>query len=168
MFFSRGGIKFFRRGERGVSLVEVLIGIVIVTIASMATLSYFSYARGNIGKQGNRRAALERARERLEQLTQAGATSIGGANPADASVYWLTCSGTPCVWTRSSIRTTQTVLVDDLPAQPIETTVQWVNDPSAGTTTNDVLELGVKVWFTKNFNTDNGFDRVYIRTLRAS
>ena len=56
------------RGRSGVSLVEILIGILIVVIASIGTLSYFSSVLGNVGRQSNRRAAIERARERLEQL----------------------------------------------------------------------------------------------------
>ena len=155
-------IRVFRQ-RRGVSLVEILLGLLIVTIDCIGTLSYFAYGMGGIGKQGNRRAALERARERLEQLL---ATPVGSIQPPDTQLYWLTCTGTPCTWTRSSARVTQNVSVDDLTSQPIETTVQWVDDPSAGTTTPDVLNLGVKIWFLGT-TVDDDFHRVYVRTLRT-
>ena len=154
--------------KRGVSLIEVLIGILIVVVASIATLSYFAYGLSNIGRQGRRRAALERARERLEQLMAADINQ-SVLQPPNSNQYWLTCSGSPCTWTRSSSRVTQTVAVNDLPSQPIETTIQWVNDPypPAGTSTLDTLVLGVEVWFTPNTTVHDNFNRVYVRTLRT-
>ena len=155
--------------RKGVSLIEVLIGLLIVTIASIATLKYFASGFGSINKQGNRRAALERVRERIEQLM---ATDINQSvlQPPDNNQYWLTCSGNPCSWTRSSSRVTQPVLLNnDLPNQPIETTIQWVDDPypPAGTSTRDTLVVGVEVWFMPNSAVHDNFNRVYVRTLRT-
>ncbi len=156
----------------GVSLVEILIGIVIVTIASIATLSYFAYARGSIGKQGHRRAALERARQRLDEVMTASITSV---QPPFGSVWWITtCSGNPFSCAHAITQTTQPVSVDNLPAQPSETTVQCQKDPAVTgepATTCDTLAVDVRVWFTGNtdpVNDDNNFNRVYIRTLRTS
>ena len=42
-------IRVFRQ-RRGVSLVEILLGLLIVTIACVGTLSYFAYGMGGIGK----------------------------------------------------------------------------------------------------------------------
>ena len=143
------------------------MAILIVVVASIAALSYFSYGLGGIGKQGNRRAALERARERLEQLMAADVLTL---EPSDQAVRWLKCAGSPCTWTLSTTAPSpsETVAVDDLPAQKIETTVQWVDDPAANTgSTRDVLELGVKVWFTSNLGSDDDFNRVHVRTLRT-
>ena len=69
--------------KRGVTLIEVLLSIVIVAIASIATLTYFAYAKGGVGKTGNRRAALERARQRLEQML---AANISGITPFGSTV----------------------------------------------------------------------------------
>ena len=160
--------------RRGVTLIEILIGMVIVAIASIGTLMYFSQAKGGIGKTGNRRAALERARQRLEQLMETNPTLI---SPADNNPHWLTCSGSPCTWTLLNGRpgTPETIDVEDLGLQPIETTVQWQDDPSAGTSgsTQDVLELGVKVgfipgWDPSNAVTYDDFNRVYVKTLRTT
>ncbi len=153
--------------NRGVSLIEILLGLLVVTIASIATLSYFAYGFGNLNRQGNRRAALERARERLEQL-MATSPSESAFHLPDGSQYWLTCAGDPCTWTRSAIRVTQSIAVNDLPNQTIETTIQGIHDSSSGTgaSTLDTLALGVKVWFTQSA-TDDNFNRVYVRTLRT-
>ena len=156
-----------RDNRRGVSLIEILLGLLIITIASISTLGYFSTGLGNIGKQGRRRAALERARERLEQVLSANVNQVA-FQPPNGSQYWLTCAGTPCAWTRSAAQTTQTVSVDDMPSQTIETTIQATHDPSAGTgaSTLDTLVFGVKVWFTPNA-ADNNLNRVYVRTIRT-
>ena len=156
------------RKQSGVSLIEILLGLVIVTIASIATLNYFASGFGNIGKQSRRRAALERARERLEQLM---ATDINQSalQPSNNNQYWLRCSGSPCTWNRFTTRTTQNVSVNDLPSQPIETTIQRLHDSSAGTSSStlDTTVFGVEVWFTSNTTTHNDLNRVYVRTLRT-
>ena len=150
--------------RRGVSLIEVLMGIIIVVVASIATLSYFSSALGSVGKQGNRRAALERARQRLEQLMETSATPI---KPSDIDVeHTVTCAGGACAF--SAIPETVSVQ-SDLPLLPIVSTVQCRHDTSAGTPngTCDVLELSTKVWFIPGSAADNDFNRVHIRTLRV-
>lgn len=153
------------KSQKGVSLIEILMGIVLLALISICTLSYFAFGLGGIGKQGNRRAALERARERLEQMMSA---SLPGQFPAqDGQRYWCN-AGNPCTsWATSGTPIAQTVSVDDLPAQRMETSVQWVDDPAAGTVNSDTWELSVKVWFTPNVTTDNDYNRVYIRTLRT-
>lgn len=153
------------KNNKGVSLIEILIGMVIITIVSIATLSYFSYGIGGIGKQGNRRAAMERTRARVEALMAADVDQI--EPPVDGQTYWLTCTGSPCTWTVAGSIATEAVSVDDLANQRMETTVRWIDDPAAGTAVpNDVLEFGVKVWFMPNAD-DDDFNRVHVRTLRT-
>ena len=160
------------RGRQGVSLVEILIGLIIVVVASIATLTYFSSALGNVGRQSNRRAALERARERLEQLMAVNVDTIKPGIVLPASdpqpLQWVTCVGAACGPALPS-DPNETVNVEDLQgaqAPRHESTIQWKDDPSAGTTdVPDVLELGVKVWFFPNSTVDDDFHRVHIRTL---
>ncbi len=153
-----------RRASRGVSLIEVLIGIVIVTIASIATLQYFAYAKSGIGRQGHRREALERARQRLEETLSVGIVSI---QPPDNTLYWLTCNGGACQ--RSTNDPHETIPVDGV-NRPMATTIQCQHDPAAGTPASacDTLAIDVRVWFTANTGTDDNFNRVYVRTLRTS
>ena len=146
----------------GVSLIEILLGLLIVTIASVATLQYFAYGKGSIAKQGNRRAALERARERLEQALSA---SVGALPPQTGQLYYCS-AGNPCTtWTASGTPISQT---DPVTGRRMETTAQWVDDPSAGTGTGnlDIVDLGVKMWFMPG-STDDNFNRVVMRTLRT-
>lgn len=154
-----------RQNQRGVSLVEILVALLIVVVASIAALSYFSYGLGGIGKQGNRRAALERARERLEQVMEADQAQL---EPPDGEVHWVKFNGAGWDLSPDPPDPPETVPVDELPAQLMETTVQWVDDPAAGTdaSARDALALGVKVWFTPDA-TDDDFNRVYVRTLRS-
>lgn len=155
---------------RGVSLIEVLISIVIIVVASIATLTYFGPTRGYIGRSGNRRAALERARERLDQLLAAALTDLPGVDstlPQNAQpLVWLTCGVSPCSWPSSNVAVAEPVDVEDQLGVRMETTFQWRDDPLANTTKPDTVELGVKVWFRAG-SVDDGFNRVYVKTLRT-
>ena len=154
--------------EKGTTLIEILVGILVITILSVTVLNVFANALGGIGKQGNRRAALEVARQRLEELT---AASISNITPSDTSTHWLTCTvqvlNGPCTWTikNANVVTPETVAVSDLATQRMETTVQ-LSSSSPLNPSFDILNLGVKVWFTSRTGSDDDFDRVYLKTLR--
>ncbi len=150
-------------GREGVSLIEVMVGLVLLAAVCISSFGYFAYGLGAIGNQGNRRAALERARERLEQLL---AANPGDLPPFNGTRYWCS-AGSPCTtWTNSVTPFAQTVSVNDIPSRRIETSAQAVDDPSAGTTTLDAWEFSVKVWFSSDLN-DDDLHRVYLRTLRT-
>ena len=154
--------------QRGVSLVEILIGTLIVVVASIATLSYFSYALGGVGKQGNRRAALERARQRLEQMLVSSVTNM--PPPNDGLPHCVSCvAGDPCIVVAGDPGAADDVDVDDLLGLPAQTTVQCQHDESSGTPpgTCDTWELAAKVWFIPGSTVDDDFNRVHIRTLRT-
>ncbi len=149
------------------------MGVLVVSLAAVGALGFFSHGLGGIQKQGYRRAAAERARERLEQLMQANVVDIAGEDPADGQQYWLTCSaasGVLCTsWTRRLTRTTDTISLNGVFNGQREIAVQRVHDRTTGTsqTTLDAVELSVKVWFTANIGTDDDFNRVQLKTLRA-
>ena len=148
--------------------METLIGLLIVVIASIGTLMYFSHGLGGVRKQGDRRAALEIARQRLEQLMSANLPSTSPLRPPDTNPWWVTCSGSPCTWTRFASQTTESVTVDTLANLPMATTVQWVDDPASAGTQN-ALEFSIRVWFRVNpnlTNDDNDANRVLLKTLR--
>jgi len=154
--------------RRGVSIVEVLLALTIVLLACLATLNYFAYAMGGIGTAGNRRAALERARQRLERL-MAEAPSTLKPETADGIAHWVSCLTSPCGIVSSDPG--ETVAVDDWPAQRIATIVTWLEDvdsvPAPQVDEPDVLVFDVKVWFTSNMAFDNDANRVHLRTIRA-
>lgn len=155
--------------RRGATLIEVLISFLIIVLASIGTLQYFGVTRGFIGKTGNRRAALERARERVEQFM---ASKVSDLPPQDGSCYYCaddTCTGTS--WTSyvcGTVPVSDDVPVEDQGRLRRETFASFIDDPSAntGVDTLDVYELGVKVWFT-NTATDDEFHRIHLRTLRT-
>ena len=150
---------------RGATLIEVLICFVLIAIACIASLSYFGNTRGFIGRTGNRRAALERARERLEQLMQVDPNTI---KPSDFVEHTISCAGGTCTIPAPAL---EKVPVGGLPPQKIVSTIQCKHDPAAGTlgSTCDALEFSAKVWFTNDQTWPEAEDhRVHIRTLRAS
>lgn len=153
-----------KNASRGVTLIEVLVGLVIIVVASVSALAFFSYGLGSLGREGNERAALERARERIEELI---ATDAAGLIPADGTARWLTCTGQPCSWTLAAAQTAETVNVNDSGALQILTSARWVDDPSLGTANLDLVEFDVRVWFTGNTAEDNDMHRVRMRTLRT-
>ena len=158
--------KIIWKCERGVTLIEVLVGLLLLSAVCLSTLTYFSYGLVGIGQQGHRRAALERARERLEQVLS---TSTAQLPARDGLKYWCS-AGNPCTtWTPSGAAIVQTAAVDDLASQRMETTAQGVHDASAGTPVGfyDAWEIGVKIWFTSRTNNDDDYNRVYVKTLRA-
>ena len=159
--------KLLLKSEKGVSLIEVMVGLLLLAAVCLSTLSYFAYGLGGIGLQGNRRAALERARERMEQLLVANTQTDFPA--IDGTKYWCASGDLPNSCTSwPSANTAQLATVNDLQNMRMETTVQGVDDLSAGTNNfNDAWELGVKVWYTINTNFDDDHNRVYLKTLRA-
>ena len=151
------------RGERGASLIEVLVAMAVITVAAISALSFFIYGMGGIARQGNRLAALERARERLEQLM---AADINEVLPSDEDPHWVSCSGSPCDWQLSKDPVSEQVTVNDLTGQIMRTTAELKDDPTARTDTFDLVEFGVRVWFTPDL-VDDDYHRVYLRTLRG-
>ena len=164
----------WRSQQRGAGLAEVLVGVLVVSLASIGALGFFSHGLGGIQKQGYRRAAAERAREGMEQLAAASLSDIAVGDSADGTQYWLTwtctyyCSDTTCGWTRSTGRVTDTVSLGGIFSGQREITVRRVHDGTTGTpvTTLDAVELRVKVWFTKNSAADDDSNRVQFKTLR--
>ena len=155
---------------RGVTLIEVLIGILVITIASVATLQFFSYGMGGIGKQTNKRAALERARQRLEELLEAPLTDLPGSE-SDGNLYWCKpgsmCTKANNSWVASNSPIDCDVqMVVDGQSRKTQTFAQWIDDPTNGVGPAETIQIGVKVWFMPG-TTDDDFNRVYLKTLRT-
>lgn len=152
------------KDEQGLTIIEALIAIVIVVVISIASLSFYAYGLGNINKQGNQRAALELARARMEELLAADLDDI---SPSDNGIYWITCAGSPCVWTLAAGETVEAVTVNGNSNRRMETMVQWVDDPANITQGTDALELVTRVWYSSDLS-DDDFHRVHIRSLRVA
>lgn len=156
----------------GAGLIEVLIGLVMLMLATLGSLGAFAYGLGSIRTEGNRRAAVERGRQRLEQLLAVSGNTFSVL--LVDTPYWAACAGDPCVWTMTVADPDAPPAAElvslgaDWPSQPMETSVQWLDDPAAGTAKlDDVLELSVKVWYTERTDLDTDEHRVHVRTLHA-
>ena len=60
------------RDERGLSLLEVLIAIIILAVALTSISYFFSQARGNIEVTGRMRCGLALAQDKMEELKDLG------------------------------------------------------------------------------------------------
>lgn len=149
--------------SQGFTLIELLISLLIIVLASICTLSYFQYGLGGIHQEGNRRAALEIARGRMDQVFAADFNSINP--PAGTTTeHYLTCSGTPCTWSQpSSGEIWDTVTVNEKPGRRLYTKVMWRDDtPGDGTVDDDVVEIVVRACYKPG-----GSNWVELRSLRA-
>ena len=68
--------SFPHRSEDGFSLIEVSIALVILVIVILGGGLYFFYGRLGINREGYRRAALELASQRLEEVKAADYSEI--------------------------------------------------------------------------------------------
>jgi prepilin-type N-terminal cleavage/methylation domain-containing protein len=159
--------------KRGLSLIEVLLAIALIAVCSIGTLSYFSVGLGGVNRQGNRRAALERARQRMEQLVAAAPAEI--RPPADGQTYGVAaCDGSEkvkCSWKVVPSPAVQTVTVNDMAGLRMETSVRYIDDVDTAVPDHaDVLVLGVKVWFVPSPSLlvdDADSQRVQLQALRT-
>lgn len=79
---------FSHNSENGFSLIEVLIALVILIIVILGGGLYFFYGRLGINREGYRRAALELASQRLEELKAAKWNDIApGENDETSDGY---------------------------------------------------------------------------------
>jgi len=62
------GFGMGRRGERGTTLVEVGVSLVVFLAGILGALSYFSFSQISLHLEGSRRAAAQIAHARLEEL----------------------------------------------------------------------------------------------------
>ncbi len=91
------------RDERGLSVVEILIATVLVAIVAVGVAVMFSTGQAFINNEGDNRAALYLAQQRLEQLrVQGGAlTPAVCADMCTDPPLTLTVGSVPKVFTRT-------------------------------------------------------------------
>ncbi len=110
-----------RPRRRGMTLVEVMMALVILTITSVGSGAFFYQAFGMIETYRSKRLALDIASARLDRLQSAGTNY---ADVADTSETGLTIGQWPATLS------TQVTERFDAPARykEVKVTVSWIKD----------------------------------------
>ncbi len=132
-----------RAGRRaGVTLVEIMIGMVIVAVIVLGAASFMSLGGSELARDRTRRAALAAAIDRLERMRLAAYADIAPAGE-DYDLHYLSLSGTNWVMTGSDPGETVSLYGR---AAPIRTTVQYI-DVDGGAVPYGALLARVAVGF---------------------
>lgn len=143
--------------RRGTSLVEVMVGCLILAVLALGFATSLQYAKSMSVKQRDRRTALELANSRLEELRGAAYSQVW-PSASNYNIYYLRQTGT--TWVASAGATNENVVVNNR-TWPMKTTVQYV-DVDAGSASYDALRFNVSVRY------DSGVSNlVSLETLRA-
>jgi Tfp pilus assembly protein PilV len=126
----------------GTSLVEVMVGCVILAVLALASGASLQYARSNSVVQRDRRTALELANSRLEDI-RASAYNDVKPSAQNYTVYYLRRSGAS--WVVSAGGTNETVQVNNQ-VRSLVTTVQYV-DVDGSSASYDALRLKASVQY---------------------
>lgn len=131
-----------RDPRAGTSLVEVMVGCVILGVLALASAASLQYARSTSVQQRDRRTALELANSRLEEIRGAAFNAVKpSAN--NYNLYYLRKPGAN--WVVSAGGTNETVAVNGRDRSRI-TTVQYV-DVDGGSASYDALQFKVSVQY---------------------
>ncbi len=84
-----------RRGERGFSIIEVCIALLILLIASMGVATAFVFSIHNNNSAGDRAMALAVAQQRLEQLRNRDFNNAALTATVNPVVETMTSAGRP-------------------------------------------------------------------------
>lgn len=68
---SSPGRRRWLRCQRGVSLIEIMIAVLVFAIVAVAIITFLHWARGHIVRMGLRRNALALAQQKVEELRTA-------------------------------------------------------------------------------------------------
>ncbi len=142
----------------GATLVEVLVACVILAVIAIGTAACLYLARGATTVQRDRRAALNVANSRLEEIRSAPYGSVARTNVASYTVYYLDRIGG--TWHMSATDPGETVRIGAA-LRPLTTTAQLV-DADGGSASYDCVRVTVRVGYRNGTS-----DSVKLETLRA-
>lgn len=134
--------------RRGGTLVEVMIGIVILGILAVTGAMYLAESRGTLAVQRNKTSALCVAGGRLEQLSATRFSVLTNKVSADPAIRYLRWAGTN--WMVSGSDPGETVVISGV-TKPMRTTVWYVDMFDDGMVSYDALRARAEV----NYRADN-------------
>ena len=79
-------------GEGGVTLVEVLVSIVILSIVMLGGLQFFVVGAARVNREAHRRAAVGLVRARMEELVREPYDSVVSISESGLSLDDIVCS----------------------------------------------------------------------------
>lgn len=117
--------------NKGYSIVEVLVAILILIIGILGILSYFFFSQTNLNLERHRRTALQIAQSRIEYLRTVSYNNL-----------------------MDYIENGTNVNIDEIVGKRI-TIIEDVNDPEDGDILSDYKKITVKVvWFENKRNNE--------------
>jgi type II secretory pathway pseudopilin PulG len=90
----RSWLRRLARDRRGISIIEVLIGALLLGIASAGVTLMFGSGQAFIAGEGDSRVALALARQAVEQVRASGFGPTSGADPREEPAFNSTAYGT--------------------------------------------------------------------------
>lgn len=145
------------RPQTGMTLVEVMVAILILSVLAVAGAASLQMARGMAAIQKGRRSAVEYANSRLEELRAAPYSEICPPSKNYNTYYLNRTSG---VWVVSAGNPVETVVINGR-NRSMNTTVQYL-DTDGASVSYDALQMAVKVRYYTGSN-----DFISIETIRA-
>jgi type II secretory pathway pseudopilin PulG len=127
---------------RPVTLVEILISILLLTILAVVSGTYLAHSGGSARIQNCRRAAVETGNSELERIMAADFADI--APPEDFSMYYLARIDEE-TWDVSSSDPGWTTTINGRDF-PVVITVQY-QDRDGGFSTYDYLDINIRVGY---------------------
>jgi prepilin-type N-terminal cleavage/methylation domain-containing protein len=100
--------------ERGFTLVELLLAIVLLAILTIGGLNFFVYGRSDINREGHRRVALELASQKFEELKADGYALVISEDESNLSLDNISC-----------LRTTSVTEIEIGELKEVTVTVSW-------------------------------------------
>jgi len=131
-----------RADRKGATLVEVMIASVVLVVMALGGAAFLFRSRGDVAVQRNKRAALEVANSRLEDLQASSYDDIKPLNQ-DYTSYYISRVGAN--WALASADPGETVLINNR-LYPIAATVVYL-DVDGGGPSYDCVQATVSVGY---------------------
>jgi len=138
-------IKFFN-SKSGATLIEVMIGLIIIAMVIIGGGMFFFYGRVIIIREAHRRAALLVASQRLEELKAADYSEITSESFDPGYTYYIVWDQENNKWQPSEDPSYDYVMVDNLVDQKMATQAWCIDDDGDGS--YDYLQVRAKVEWT--------------------
>jgi len=102
-------MNYLGDSEKGLTLIEVLVSAVVLVIVILGGMQFFIFGSARINREGHRRAALELAQQKIEELLASNYGEVVSGSETGLPLDGIDCN-----------RSTEVTYVDD-PADALGT-----------------------------------------------